>query len=177
MNILEIILVGLSLSMDAFTISITKGLVNFKIKTGLIVSFFFGLFQFIMPIIGYCVGNNFSEKIINYNPYISMVLLITIGILMIREKEEIIENNLKFSELIMLALATSIDALVIGISFSFLKVPIISSSIIIGIITFLICLVGYYLGNKFNKKVGKYSNLIAGIILIILGIKAFLNTI
>lgn len=177
MNILEIILVGLSLSMDAFTISITKGLINTRIKTGLIISFFFGLFQFIMPIIGYYVGNNFSEKIINYNPYISMVLLITIGILIIKEKEEIIDNNLKFTELITLALATSIDALVIGISFSFLKVSILSSSIIIGIITFLICFLGYYLGNKFNKKVGKYSNLIAGSILIILGIKIFLENI
>ena len=177
MNILELFLTGISLALDAFTISICKGLANNKKKDGIIIPFFFGLFQFIMPILGYYIGNIFSEKIIYFNPYISMILLVTIGILMLTEKNDNdISTNLKMSELFFLAIATSIDALVIGISFSFLKIHILSSSILIGIITFIMCLLGYYLGNFFNKKIGKYSNLIGGIIIILLGIKIFLQT-
>ena len=178
MNILELFLTGISLALDAFTISICKGLANNKKKDGIIISFFFGLFQFIMPILGYYIGNIFSEKIIYYNPYISMILLVTIGILMLTEKNENnFSTNLKISELFLLAIATSIDALVIGISFSFLKIHILSSSILIGIITFFMCIIGYYLGNYFNKKIGKYSNLISGTIIILLGIKIFIQTI
>ena len=161
--------------MDAFTISICKGLQTPRKKYGFVISFFFGLFQFLMPILGYYLGNIFSEKIIEYNPFISTILLVTIGILMIKEKNEEIDNKLKFSELIILSVATSIDALVIGISFSFLKVNILSSSIIIGLITFILCFFGYFLGHLFNKKIGKYSNLIGGITLIIIGLKIFIN--
>lgn len=175
MNIFEIILIGLSLSMDAFTVSISKGISSSKEK-GIITAFFFGLFQFIMPLLGYFIGNKFSERIIYYNPYISTILLITIGILIIKEKDnEELRSNLNLKELFLLSIATSIDALVIGISFSFLKVNIISSSIIIGIITFIMCIIGYYFGNLLNKKVGKYSNFISGIILILLGIKIFIE--
>ncbi len=178
MNNLELFLTGISLAMDAFTISICKGLQTNRKKYGLAIAFFFGLFQFIMPILGFYLGNIFSEKIIEFNPYISMILLITIGILMIKEKNtEDFNYKLKFSELIILSIATSIDALVIGISFSFLKANIIYSSIIIGIITFILCTIGYFLGHLFNKKVGKYSNLIGGITLIIIGIKIFIQTI
>lgn len=177
MNILELLLTGISLALDAFTISICKGLSNNKKKDGIIISFFFGLFQFIMPIIGNYIGNVFNEKIIYFNPYISIILLIIIGILMLTEKNDnVIPTSLKFGELFLLSIATSIDALVIGISFSFLKIDILSSSILIGIITFIMCILGYYLGNYFNKKIGKYSNLISGIIIILLGIKIFIQT-
>ena len=127
MNIFEIILTAISLGMDAFTISICKGLSNTKIKNGIIIALFFGTFQFIMPILGYYLGNIFSERIINYNPYISMILLVTIGVLMIKEKnDEKLDNSIKLGEMILLSIATSVDALVIGISFSFLKVNIMS---------------------------------------------------
>ena len=178
MNTFEIILTALSLGMDAFTISICKGLSNNRIKNGFIIALFFGLFQFFMPILGYYLSNIFNEKIINYNPYISMILLLVIGILMIKEKnDENFDNNIKLGEMILLSIATSIDALVIGISFSFLKVNITTSSIIIGIITFIMCFIGYFLGHLFNKKVGTYSNLIGGITLIIIGIKIFIQNI
>lgn len=178
MNILELILTAFSLSMDAFSISICLGLQNNSLKKAIIVPLSFGFFQFMMPIIGYYLGNMFSNRIINFSPYLSSILLVTIGILMIIEKnDERINENLKIKELFMLSIATSIDALVIGISLSFLKNNILISSFIIGIITFMICLMGYKLGNLFNKKVGNYSNLIAGIILIILGLKIFLENI
>lgn len=176
MNIFEIILTGISLAMDAFTISIIKGLSNSNIKNGLVIALYFGIFQFIMPILGFYLGNILSERIIKYNPYISMILLITIGILMIKEKnDEELDCNINFKEMILLSIATSIDAFVIAISFSFLKINISLSSTIIGIITFILCFMGYFLGNMFNKKIKKHSNLIGGIILILLGIKILLK--
>ena len=176
MNLLEIILIGLSLSMDAFSISIILGLRNKLIKTGITTSIFFGLFQLIMPILGYYLGNILNEKIINYESYFSTILLIVIGILMIIEKNEInTYNKLNYKELFFLSIATSIDAFVIGISFSFIKTNIFISSIIIGLITFFISFIGYFLGHLFNKKAHQYSNVIGGITLIIIGIKMLFN--
>ena len=172
MKTFEIILVGLSLAMDAFAIAICKGLKNNNLKTGIIISLFFSLFQFIMPIIGYTFGNLLNTKIINYQTYFCSLLLIIIGTLMIKEdKISELDKKLKYGELIILSIATSIDALVIGISLSFIKINIISSSTIIGIITFIMCLIGYFLGFLFNKKAHQYSNVIGGITLIIIGIK------
>lgn len=172
MNIIEIILIAVSLSMDAFTISICKGIKNSGIKVGFITTTFFAIFQFIMPIIGFYIGNAISNKIINYHSYFSSILLIIIGILMIKEdKIDDINDKLNFKELILLSIATSIDALVIGLSFSFNNTNIFLSSTIIGIITFIICNIGYYLGNLLNKKIHQYSGLIGGITLIIIGIK------
>ncbi len=171
MNIIEILLISLSLAMDAFIISITKGLKKNNYKIGIIVSLFFSVFQFIMPIIGYYFGNIISLKIINYQTYLSSILLIIIGILMIKEdKISELDSRLNIKELIILSIATSIDALVIGISFAFTKVNILYSSIIIGIITFILSLIGYFLGHLFNKKTQQYSNIVGGITLIILGI-------
>lgn len=176
MNIFEIFLIGVSLAMDAFTISICKGLKNNCLKTGVTVTIFFALFQFIMPIIGYYLGNILSDKIINYQSYFSSILLIVIGILMIKE-DKIVElnNKLNYKELLILSIATSIDALVIGISFSFIKTNIFISSTIIGITTFIICNIGYYLGNLLSKKLHQYANIIGGITLILIGIKLFFN--
>ena len=178
MTILELLLIAVSLSIDAFTVSICKGLNDnkHKIKNAFIISLFFGLFQGIMPIIGYYLGNIFTDRIIYYNPYISTILLISIGILIFKEDENIDTNNkIKIGELFLLSIATSIDALVIGISFSFLKVNISLSSFIIAIITFIICFIGYFIGNSLNSKISKYSNRIAGIILISLGIKILIQ--
>ena len=178
MNIIEIVLISISLAMDAFTISICKGMKNHKLLDGFIISIFFGIFQWIMPILGYYFGIILSDKIINYNYYLSAILLISIGILMLKEEKITeLDNRLNYKELFILSIATSIDALVIGISFSFLKVNIFSSSLIIGIITTIISFIGYYLGNLLNKKVGKYSNFIGGLTLIILGIKILIETI
>lgn len=175
MSIIEIILIGISLSMDAFTISITKGINNGNKKDGLIITTFFAIFQFIMPLVGFYLGNIINEKIINYHSYFSSILLIIIGILMIKEDKIDINNKLDYKELILLSIATSIDALVIGISFSFNKTNILLSSIIIGLITFITCNIGYYLGNLLNKKFHQYSNIIGGITLILIGIKLLFN--
>ena len=176
MNIIEIFLIGVSLAMDAFTISICKGIRNNSFKTGITVTSFFAVFQFIMPIIGFYIGNILSNRIINYQSYFSSILLIIIGILMIKEdKIDKIDNKLNYKELIILSIATSIDALVIGISFSFIKNNIFISSTIIGITTFIICNIGYYLGSLLNKKFHQYANIIGGITLILIGIKLFFN--
>ena len=176
MNIIEIFLIGVSLAMDAITISICKGIRNNSFKTGITVTSFFAVFQFIMPIIGFYIGNILSNRIINYQSYFSSILLIIIGILMIKEdKIDKIDNKLNYKELIILSIATSIDALVIGISFSFIKNNIFISSTIIGITTFIICNIGYYLGSLLNKKFHQYANIIGGITLILIGIKLFFN--
>lgn len=175
MNILEILLIGLSLSMDAFSISIVLGLKENTLKAGVITSLFFGIFQFIMPIMGYYLGNILSNKIIDYHAFFSSFLLIIIGILMINEKNTNTNSKLNFKELILLSIATSIDAFVIGISFSFLQIHIFLSSSIIGIITFMMCFLGYTLGHLFNKKAHQYANIIGGITLILIGIKLLLE--
>ena len=113
-----------------------------------------------------------SNRIINYHTYFSSVLLITIGVLMIRNDTiNELDNKLNYSELFLLSIATSIDAFVIGISFSFIKTNIFLSSFIIGIITLIITLIGYFLGHLFHKKAHQYSNLLGGITLILIGIK------
>ena len=178
MTIFELLLIAVSLSIDAFTVSICKGLNDNekKIKNAFIISIFFGVFQCIMPIVGYFLGNIFTDRIIYYNPYISTILLISIGVLIYKENDNVnVSNKLKITELILLSIATSIDALVIGISFSFLKVNIITSSAVIGLITLTLCFIGYFVGNYLNNKFSKYSNKIAGIILIGLGIKIFIQ--
>lgn len=176
MNIFEIILIGLSLAMDAFSISIILGLKNNSIKDGITSSLFFSLFQFIMPILGYFLGNILNEKIINYHSYFSSLLLIVIGILMLTEKNDLNEiNKLNIKQLFFLSIATSIDAFVVGISFSFIQTNIFSSAIIIGIITFIVTSLGYFLGHIFNKKAHQYSGLIGGITLILIAVKTLLE--
>lgn len=162
--------------MDAFVISVCKGIKKRNNNDGIIISMFFSIFQFIMPIIGYFFGNLISDRIIDYHNYLSSILLITIGIIMIKEEKlSDIDNGLDYKELILLSIATSIDALVIGISFSFTNTKILLSSIIIGIITFITCNIGYYLGSLFNNKIHQYANIIGGITLIIIGIRSFFN--
>lgn len=178
MTIFELLLIAISLAGDACTVSICKGLnINKdRLKSAVVISLFFGIFQCLMPIIGFYLGNIFTEKIIYYNPYISTILLVSIGLLIYKEDNNYeVDEKIKIGELFLLSIATSIDALVIGISFSFLKVNIIISSLIIGIITFILCFIGFYLGNTLNNRISKYSNRLAGIILIVLGIKIFIQ--
>ena len=162
--------------MDAMTVSICYGIKNNNIQYGLTIISSFSIFQFFMPILGFYFGNMISNRIINYHSYFSSVILIIIGILLLKEdKINEVNDKLKYSELFFLSIATSIDAFVIGISLSFLKNNIISSSIIIGLITFIMCIIGFYLGNILNKKAHQYASYIGGIILIIIGIKLLFN--
>ena len=179
MSIFELFLTSISLSMDAFAASICKGLSNKKnkLKTGLIISLSFGIFQALMPLIGYFLGNIMSDKIIKFDHYIALILLTLIGISMINEanEKEDINNNIDLKEILILSIATSIDALVIGVTLSFLRVNIYTSVSFIGITTAIICFIGFNLGNIIGNKLNKYSKILGGIILIIIGIKIFIE--
>lgn len=158
--------------MDASSASITKslGVKNRKKEKAIIIASFFAIFQTIMPIIGYFLGNIFSSRISIISKYIAFILLLYIGINMIINKDEY-NTKINFKELIILSIATSIDALIMGITFSFLRVNILISSLIIGIITFIMCTISFLLGSKLNID-KKKSQILGGIILIILGIKS-----
>ena len=144
----------------------------------MLLQFLFGIFQAIMPFFGYLFGNLFKDMIINYDHWIIFVLLNIIGLNMIIEsfnKENTSIDDTGFKNMLMYSLATSIDALSIGITFSFLKVNIITSCILIGIITYMLSFIGVIIGSKFGTKYDKISTIIGGLFLIILGIKILLE--
>ena len=176
MNFIEIFLIGISLAVDAFVVSICKGLSmkKYEVKKGLIIGIYFGIFQGIMPIIGYLLGTTFENLITSIDHWIAFVLLLTIGANMIREAlseyEETSNDKVDIRTMIPLAVATSIDALAIGITFAFLKVNILTATIIITITTFILSIIGTKIGNKFGIKYKNKAELIGGLILIIMGI-------
>ena len=163
--------------MDAFAVSICKGLSMNKIRLNkcIIVGLYFGLFQAIMPLFGYLFGNIFKDIIINVDHFIILLILTLIGINMITEKNEEVDNDTNFKTMLLLSIATSIDAFAVGITFSFLKVNIILSIFIIGLTTFIISFFGILLGNKIGNKYQRKAKLVGGITLIILGIKILLE--
>ncbi len=179
MNPIELLLIAISLSMDAFSVSICKGLTTkrFSWRMALSCGLWFGLFQALMPTIGYFLGAQFQEMIHAYASWIGFGLLFLIGANMIREavwgKKEEGENNssLDFKTMFLLAIATSIDALAIGVSFACIQVNIWIAISIIGVITFLFSILGVKIGNVFGSKYEKSAGIIGGIILIIIGFK------
>ncbi len=185
MHIFEIIIISIGLAMDSCTVSICTGMAMKKIniKKALVISFWFGLFQASMPIIGYFLGTTFSNLIDQVDHFIAFFILLVIGIGMIKENKEtsIISDNLTLKNIIVLAIATSIDALAIGITFSFFKTNIKSAFFCIGIITFILSLIGNISGsvlvNKIlsKNKVDKSISSIGGIILISIGTKILLE--
>lgn len=181
MGILEVILIGIGLAMDAFAVSICKGLSMNKLdwKKAIIIALYFGIFQALMPIIGYLLGATFQDLVTSIDHWIVFVLLSIIGGNMIKESfdDEVEKRNdsVDFKTMIVLAIATSIDALAVGITFAFLKANIALSVIFIGIITFLISLFGVKIGNKFGDKFQNKAELIGGIILILIGLKILLE--
>lgn len=181
MSFIEILLIGISLAADAFAVSVCKGLSlkKFDIKKGLIVGIYFGIFQGLMPVIGYLLGTTFKDLITNIDHWIAFVLLGTIGANMIREAlsndEETCNDKVNFKTMFPLSIATSIDALAIGITFSFLKTNIIISSIIITTTTFILSTLGVIIGHKFGTKYKSKAEFIGGLILIIMGIKILLE--
>ena len=173
MNIIDIILIAISLSMDAFAVSICKGITiqNNRLHKSLVIAIFFGLFQAIMPILGYKFGSIFN--IANIDHWISFIILSIIGFKMMRDaiiKEDNIDDKLDIKTLILLSIATSIDAFIIGISFSFLHVNIYLSITIIGIITFILCFIGSYLSSKINNNSRNYQ-IVGGLTLFAIGLK------
>ncbi len=183
MNFIEIFLIGVGLSMDAFAVAICKGLKMRKLnlKQALIIGLFFGGFQALMPLIGYLLGTSFSELVSSFDHWIAFVLLAFIGGKMAIESfkkdddDEATENQLDppldYKELFIMAVATSIDALAVGISFAFLNMHIVPAITIIGITTFCLSIVGVWVGNKFGEKYKSKAELAGGVILIGIGIK------
>lgn len=179
-------LMGVSLAMDAFAVSVCKGLAMRKVnkKQCLVIALFFGGFQALMPFLGWLLGNRFEGYITSIDHWIAFVLLGFIGGKMvveaIRDKGEgpeitEIDPPLDIKELFVLAVATSIDALAVGITFAFLEIPIVEAMLIIGITTFVISVAGVYIGNFFGNKYKSKAELVGGIILILIGLKILLE--
>ena len=190
MSFIALIFTAFALSMDAFAVSITKGMTikNLKKSTALKMALAFGVFQGAMPLLGWALGISFESYIKSIDHWIAFILLGFIGFNMIKgffdDRKEGKESELEFSattdvddlsnkEIIMLAVATSIDALAVGISFAFLNVSIIPAASIICIITFLVCVVGVFVGNKVGDIFNGYAELVGGIILILIGFNIF----
>ena len=190
MSFIALIFTAFALSMDAFAVSITKGMTikNLKKSTALKMALAFGVFQGGMPLLGWALGISFESYIKSIDHWIAFILLGFIGFNMIKgffdDRKEGKESELEFSatadehdlsnkEIIMLAVATSIDALAVGISFAFLNVSIIPAASIICIITFLVCVVGVFVGNKVGDIFNGYAELVGGIILILIGFNIF----
>lgn len=180
--LVEFLLLGVGLAMDAFAVSICKGLAMRKVnkKQAVIIALFFGGFQAIMPIVGWFLCKGFQNYIEAFDHWIAFALLAFIGVKMIietlREKEDdvVIEEMdppLDMKEMLMLAIATSIDALAVGISLAALDRPIVESAAIIGVVTFVISIIGVYIGNFFGNRYKKRAELTGGIILVLIGVK------
>lgn len=187
MGLIDVFFIGVGLSMDAFAVAICKGLKMkvIDLKQSFIIALFFGGFQALMPLIGYALSISFVEYINQYSHWIAFGLLLIIGINMIRESFEKEEDKncdcgrIDFKELTMLAIATSIDALAVGVSFGTLgttmQFSIWTAVIMIGITTFIISLAGVFIGNAFGVKYKSKAEITGGIILIIIGIKVVLE--
>lgn len=180
LSFLELILIAIGLSMDSFAVSLTSGTLHCVTpKKGLKIALVFALFQALMPVLGWLLGNIFKDLIEKVDHWIAFSLLSIIGLKMIietfKKPEERKFNINKNAVLIMLAIATTIDAFVIGISFGFLEVSILKASIIIGIVTFIISYGGICLGklNRFIKP--RTAELIGGLVLIIIGLKILIE--
>lgn len=182
MSFLDIFLIGIALSMDAFAVSVCKGLSVKKagVKHVLTVGVYFGGFQALMPMLGFLLGYKFESFITNIDHWIAFVLLAIIGGNMIREalgKDEDDKENDDFSfrAMLPLAVATSIDALAVGISFAFLGVDIVTAALLIGATTFVLSGAGIFVGNIFGSKYKSKAELAGGIVLILIGAKILLE--
>lgn len=184
MGFLEVLFIGVGLSADAFSVAVCKGLnmPKLNLRHGYIIALFFGVFQAVMPIIGYLLGTGFSSYIEAFDHWIAFALLAFIGGKMAAEavrggdgNEEEKDGALKIGELTVMAIATSIDALAVGITFAFLAVNIVPAAAIIGVTTFALSLAGVLIGNKFGAKYKNKAELAGGIILILIGLKILLE--
>ena len=203
MDLISLITISIALSMDAFSVSICQGLSTkrFSLKMALSCGLWFGFFQALMPLIGYFLGAQFEHFITHIDHWIAFGLLSVIGGNMIREsisqrdnettsrdvthytdenKHDVIgasehDTESKSASMLILAIATSIDALAVGVTFAFLKVNIWKSILIIGITTFMFSFVGVKIGNVFGSRYSKAAEIVGGVILIVLGIKILIE--
>lgn len=181
MGAIEILLISIGLAMDAFAVSVCKGLAMKKMnwKKAAIIGLYFGIFQAVMPVIGYFLGTTFEIFITYVDHWVAFILLVGIGINMVKEafnkESENRNDNVDMKTMLVLSIATSIDALAIGITFACLKIQIVMPVITIGLITFIISVIGVKIGNRFGDKYGKKAEIMGGVILILLGIKILLE--
>lgn len=182
MNFTELILIALGLAMDAFAVSICKGLVLKKIdfKKFCIVGLWFGGFQGLMPLLGYFLGKNFKKYIENVDHWVAFALLALIGANMIKEalskNEEKTDDSLAFKTMFLLAVATSIDALAVGITFGIIPdINIYFAVATVGIVTFILSVAGVKIGNVFGVKYKSKAEFAGGLILILIGLKILLE--
>ena len=176
----ELLVIAIGLSMDAFAVSICKGLSMRKMnwKNAVLAGIYFGGFQSLMPLLGYFLGSRFKDYIVSVDHWIAFILLAIIGISMIkesRESDEDINDSFDFKTMLVLAIATSIDALAIGVTFAFLSVNIVPAVSFIGVITFTLSVIGIKIGNVFGSKFKSKAELAGGFILIIMGIKILIE--
>ncbi len=185
MSFTFLILLAVGLAMDAFAVSITNGISikNVQIKHALIIALFFGVFQGVMPVIGWLLGREFNDFISDFDYWIVFVILLFIGLKMIydsvkaKKGKSSAEVSLKISVLLMLAVATSIDALAVGIGFSLIEMGIFLPSIIIGVVTFILSFIGVYIGKKLGRLFGRKMEILGGLILIIIAFNVLLENI
>ncbi len=178
---IQIFIIAVSLAMDALSVSIAGGLKSqtARTKNALKVAAFFGGFQALMPLIGWLVGELLAGFVSQYAHWIAFLLLTILGIKMIKESFEnesgLTNNILDNKTLTLLAIATSIDALIVGITLSLLQTPIIISVTIIGLVTFILCFLGFQFGTLLGEKFGKRVEIFGGIVLIHIGFKILLE--
>ena len=180
MSLFSILVLAIGLSMDAFAASICQGLQIKKtsLKNTLSIGLCFGFFQALMPILGYFLASSFASSIKAIDHWVAFILLFIIGFQMIRESKDAsceISHGLSLKSLFSLGIATSIDAMAVGVSFAFLDVNIFSSSLIIGFTTFLLSSIAFKIGNKLGMRGKQISELIGGTILILLGTKILIE--
>lgn len=181
MSTYELFIIAVGLSMDALAVAICKGLSMAKMswKKGIIVGLWFGGFQALMPLIGYLLGAQFESKITAFDHWIAFILLGLIGGNMIREgvsgDEEKTDDSVSIKSMLPLAIATSIDALAVGVTFAFLRVKIVYAVSFIGVITFLLSTVGVKVGNVFGARYKSKAEIAGGVILILMGLKILIE--
>ena len=181
LNLISVFLIAIALAMDAFSVSLTKGFTQKNLKQSQILYYglFFGFFQFMMPILGYYCASTVSSIITSFAPIIGFVLLLAIGLNMIRESltgdEDEICDEFSFKEVTLLAIATSIDAFAVGITFALLNEPLWISAGIIGVVAFAFSIAGIFIGRKLGDWLGDKFQILGGVILILIGIKILLG--
>lgn len=187
MGLVELLLIAIGLSMDAFAVSVCKGLSmkRLDMNQAAIIALFFGGFQAFMPFVGWLLGTRLESYIVPIDHWIAFGLLTLIGVKMLwdsfQEEEKdtsascAANGKLDYRELILMAIATSIDALAIGITFAFLRVNIVSSVLLIGVMTFALCLIGVAVGHRFGARYEKGATIAGGVVLILIGIKILLE--
>lgn len=181
MSFFDLFLIAAALSMDAFAVAICKGLSVKKAGAGhvLTVGIYFGGFQALMPLVGFLLGFKFEKFIVSVDHWIAFVLLAVIGGNMIKEalggEDDEVNDSFSFRTMLPLAVATSIDALAVGISFAFLGVDIVTAALLIGVTTFVISGAGVVVGNIFGAKYKAKAELAGGIVLILIGLKILLE--